>query len=214
MNRTAEEKQGGAVKSRDILKLMWRFAGCILFGLILSNISACGSSTLPDNSAFCVPHDFSVVGSAPGVTIYERTRAADKTDHKDYVQVVDLSSGASLEFFHGPIQIPSSDNPLMFREPLKSVWSTFYRDNDQAFCLANAAFFRNDLQHQLLTTLAYPLKLDGNIVSYGYPDGEDPSCPGCPKIMLHVWKNHAVITEYDKSRLCASSSLRAAFREA
>ena len=197
-------KKANDMKSRDILKLMGRFAGRILFGLMLSNISACGNSTLTDNSAFCVPHDFSVVGSAPGVTIYERTWAADKTDHKDYVQVIDLSSGASLEFFHGPIQTSSSDNPLMSREPLEWVWSTFYMDNDQAFCLANAAFFNNDLP--LLTTLAYPLKVDGNIVSYGYPSGEDPHCRGCPKMMLHVWENHAVITEYDKSMLCQGSS--------
>lgn len=193
------------MKKETLVVASRRLTSYLLIGFAVSIISACGDDTCSKHVPYCIPGDFSVADAAPGLAMYERTVQADGAVTKDYVIVIDLRAGASLQLFHGPT-LTKSDNPLILRQSLRSAWNRFRSDQDNAFCLSNGTFFDNDILHQLLTTLAYPLKVNGQMVTHGYPSGNDPACSGCKKMMLHMWDTRAEITEYDASWFCDEPS--------
>ncbi|MEW5858620.1 MAG: phosphodiester glycosidase family protein [Cyanobacteriota bacterium] len=149
------------------------------------------------------PPGFKVLRSAPGVTLYNQ--------NSDYVQVVDLSQGASVKFLYGEITNPGKrqgayggNDPKLRRQTLTQAWEHFYSLNKKAFSITNGQFFRNDTSSATITNLAFPVKANGTIISDGYA-GESEFAS--QKLMLAVWKDRAEISAFQgKNSLCSSSA--------
>lgn len=133
---------------------------------------------------------FEVVSNSQGITLYQKDL--------DYVQVVNLTEGASVNFIYGEIAnlgigkgAYDGNDPQFERETISQVWSNLSSENQSLFCLTNGQFFRNDQNSS--TGLAFPVKSDGIIVSDGYAgEIEFPD----EKLMLAVWDNKALITKF------------------
>jgi hypothetical protein len=126
--------------------------------------------------------------------------AGIKLYHKDgdYVQVIDLSGGASVRFIYGNTTdinrgkgAYGGDEPQLERRTVEEFWSELYPSNSQLFCLSNGQFFRND--RNLSTGLAFPVKSNGKVFSDGYAgEIEFPE----EKLILAVWENRAEIVPF------------------
>jgi hypothetical protein len=148
------------------------------------------------------PPGFKVLRSAPGVTLYNQ--------NSDYVQVVDLSQGASVQFLYGYITnlgkrqgAYGGNDPKLRRQTLTQAWEHFYSLNKKAFSITNGQFFRNDANSAIITNLAFPVKANGTIISDGYA-GESEFAS--QKLMLAVWNNRAEISTFKGKKSLYSSS--------
>jgi hypothetical protein len=148
------------------------------------------------------PPGFKVVRSAPGVTLYNQ--------NSDYVQVVDLSQGASVNFLYGDITnigkrqgAYGGNDPKLRRQTLTQAWEHFYSLNKKAFSITNGQFFRNDTSSATITNLAFPVKANGTIISDGYA-GESEFAS--QKLMLAVWNDRAEISAFQGKNSLYSSS--------
>lgn len=148
------------------------------------------------------PLGFKAIRSAPGVTLYNQ--------NSDYVQVVDLSQGASVKFLYGEITNPGKkqgayggNDPKLRRQTLTQAWKNFYSFNKKAFSITNGQFFRNDTNSATITNLAFPVKANGIIMSDGYA-GESEFAS--EKLMLAVWNNRAEISVFNGKNSLYSSS--------
>ncbi|MFE1744948.1 phosphodiester glycosidase family protein [Coleofasciculus sp. H7-2] len=155
-----------------------------------------------DRNQKLFPLGFKVVRSAPGVTLYNQ--------NSDYVQVVDLSQGASVKFLYGEITnlgkrqgAYGGNDPKLRRQTLTQAWDHFYSLNKKAFSITNGQFFRNDTNSATITNLAFPVKANGTIISNGYA-GESEFAS--QKLMLEVWKTRAKISAFKGKNPLYSSS--------
>jgi hypothetical protein len=137
-----------------------------------------------------IPVGFYPVSSAPGIELYRKDYPGG---NPDYVQVVDLSMGGSVSLRHAGIVDPGvgggaygGANPTFNRELVVDAWDIFRIQDANAFCISNGAFFSTDANP---TPLAFPLKVDGVILSDGYAGSEFPD----QKLMLELWDDHADI---------------------
>jgi len=136
-------------------------------------------------------NDFTVVFSDSGVTLHQ--------NQTDYVQEIDLSQGASVELLYGYMADLGSgkgayggDDPLLARESLEQAWDEFDRVNENALCITNGQFFRND--DRASTGLAFPVKADGKVVTEGYAgESEYPE----EQLMLEIDSDRASIQTFD-----------------
>ncbi|MBD2740726.1 phosphodiester glycosidase family protein [Coleofasciculus sp. FACHB-1120] len=168
-----------------------------------NSISSQTSFIKRDRNQKFLPLGFKAIRSAPGATLYHQ--------NSDYVQVVDLSKGASVKFFYGEITNPGKrqgayggNDPKLRRQTLTQAWESFYSFNKKAFSITNGQFFRNDPNSATITNLAFPVKVNGTIVSDGYA-GESEFAS--QKLMLAVWNNRAEISAFKgKNSLYASSA--------
>ena len=110
-------------------------------------------------------NDFTVIFSESGVTLHQ--------NELDYVQEIDLSQGASVEFLYGYITDIGNGKgayggaePLLARESLEEAWDYFSQTHENAICISNGQFFRND--DRASTGLAFPVKANGTILTEGY----------------------------------------------
>ena len=148
------------------------------------------------------PPGFKAVRSAPGVTLYNQ--------NSDYVQVVDLSQGASVKFLYGEITnlgkrqgAYGGNDPKLRRQTLTQAWEHFYSLNKKAFSITNGQFFRNDTNSATITNLAFPVKANGTIISDGYA-GESEFAS--QKLMLAIWTDRAEISAFQGKNSLYSSA--------
>ncbi|MGB3510456.1 MAG: phosphodiester glycosidase family protein [Microcoleaceae cyanobacterium] len=143
---------------------------------------------------------FEVVSNSPGITLYQKDL--------DYVQMINLSQGASVNFMYGNITDLRSDkgayggnDPQFERKNISQVWSNLFSENKYLFCITNGQFFRDDRKSS--TELAFPVKSDGIIVSDGYAgEIEFPD----EKLMLELWDKKALITKFKPTSLKLSTA--------
>jgi len=145
-------------------------------------------------------NDFTVVFSEPGIKLHQY--------EKDYVQEIDLSQGAAVQLLYGYITDAGmgkgaygGNEPLLARETLQQAWDAFYSTNQNAICITNGEFFRND--DQASTGLAFPVKANGAILTEGYAgESEYPD----EQLMLLIYGDRASITALDIRELYSSDA--------
>lgn len=144
-----------------------------------------------------VPFGFSPIKEAKGVTLYE------SFDKSDYVQVVDLSQGASLTLRTGEPKYNSQTNganggtsPKFKSESIDTFWRLFSDRSSNPFSVVNGAFFSTREDY---TQLSDPLK-----ITYPLFDGRTESVvfDGTERregidLKLEIGNNRADITEFD-----------------
>ena len=145
------------------------------------------SLNLVDNS---VVNEWENILESPGIKLYRQD--------EEYVQLINLSEGASIQFIYGKMQYLNrgqgaygGDEPQLERQTVEQFWSEMSPINSQLFCLSNGQFFRND--RNASTGLAFPVKSNGKVVSDGYAgEIEFPR----EKLILAVWENRAEIVPF------------------
>lgn len=149
------------------------------------------------------PPGFYLFDSANGVQLYKKDYP---NGTPDYVQMIDLSLGAKLQLFHGQITDPRPDkgaygggDPRMTSLPLQSYWNKASGLDKNAFCITNGLFF---YMPEYPTRLAFPLKVDGNILTDGWGVQTYPG----QKLLLELWDDHADITELSSQVLNNSTA--------
>jgi len=154
------------------------------------------------------PDDFTPAAAAPGVHVYHRHR---DDGAMEYVQIVDLSSGARLDLLHGPIADPGSgrgiyggNSPRIRRQFLSFIWGALSADDSGILCLANGQFFLDTRNGAWVdpTELAFPVKSDGAILSEGYERWKFRG----RKVMLEIWPGRATISPFSVFDLYHSSA--------
>ena len=176
--------------------------------LLLSLMLIFGNSwiiTLASNQQQDAPYDFSLEIAHSGVELYK-----DNLTETQFVQVVDLSKGASVKLLHGNIAdtgtgdgLYGGDNPSFERQSLQEAWNGFSGLNKNAFCITNGQFFSTNDDP---TWLAFSLKRGGVYVSDGYAvAGDDEEYPG-QKLMLEIWGNRADITPLTRDNFYNSNA--------
>ena len=161
---------------------------CVLITIVFSNVAF----------TYNIPEGFSEIKSEPGVVLYQ--------NNNHYVQVVNLKEGASIKLMHGPIAnegqgegVYGGDNPSFTRQTLEQIWSNFFSSYSNAFSVTNGQFFSTNSNP---SPLAFPLKVDGNIVSDGYGIDEYVN----QKLMIELWNSYADIRQLTEENLYGSSA--------
>lgn len=156
-----------------------------------------------DSLPATVPPDFVLIDSAPGVDLYRKEYTGGTPD---YVLVIDLSKEAGIQLLHGPVADAGAgtgayggNNPTFARQSLQEFWDGFTAATTDAVCLVNGGFFSTETDP---TALAFPLKVDGQILSEGYGRDEFPD----QKRMLELWVDQARITSLTPETLAASDA--------
>jgi hypothetical protein len=151
-----------------------------------------------------VPSGFNRILSDTGVILYKKDYLGGQPD---YVQVVSLSQGASVVLINGNIGNPdlggglyNEKNPSFYVNSLDTYWTSFLGSNSAAFCIMNGEFFSPNPNP---TPLAFPLKVNGNIISGGYGD---PNFSTDELLMLEIWNNHLDIHPLTSNNLHSSSA--------
>jgi hypothetical protein len=150
-----------------------------------------------------VPPGFFQVDSDLGVWLYRKDYPAG---NPDYVQVIDLAEGARLKLMHGELKelrekkgVYGGADPKMTSLPIQTYWQQVSAQEKEAFCATNGQFF---YMPEYPTRLAFPLKVDGVVVTDGW--GIDTYVD--QKLMLELWDDHADIVELSQETLYGSSA--------
>jgi hypothetical protein len=150
-----------------------------------------------------IPPGFRKIDSAFGIELYQKDYPGGSPD---YVQVIDLSQGASLKPLHGSITDPRAGmgsyggNDARFRSlSLGAYWQELKGQDSSAFCVVNGQFF---YMLEYPTRLPFPLKIDGQILTDGYGIQDFPD----QKLMLELWPGNADIVALSKQALYASTA--------
>ena len=169
----------------------------ILFFAVAAQVVRAGAS-----------ESFSLLLTAPGVAVY-----GDETEEgsEEYVQILDLSAGARIVFWHGPMVDAGrgkgqygGSSPQIERHLLPDVWGLLQSREPYMLCLANGQFFRDTVNGLWVnpTELAFPLKSDGVVVSEGYEQRRFRQQRG----MLEVWDDRATISAFSRRAFYASTA--------
>lgn len=154
-----------------------------------------------DSSA--VPPGFNPVDSAPGIRLYRKDYA---NGSPDYVQVVQLGSGAEVRLLHGSITEArpthgsyGGPDPRFTSLPIETYWRNVAQIEKNLFCVINGSFF---YMPEYPTRLAFPLKVGGRLLSEGwgiktYLD---------QKLILELWPGRADIQKLSKESLYDSTA--------
>ncbi len=149
------------------------------------------------------PPDFELIDSAPGVDLYRKDYAGGTPD---YVLVVDLSKGAGVHLLSGAVVDAGlgggaygGNSPTFTRQSLQQFWDAFTVDEPDAVCVVNGSLFSIDADP---AALAFPHKVDGQMLSEGYGRDEFPD----QKRMLELWSDHARIITLSSETLAASDA--------
>jgi len=149
------------------------------------------------------PPGFYLINSAPGISLYKKDY---KDGNPDYVQIIDLSQGASLQLMYAEITNPrigrgvyGGDDPRLSYWTIEEFWNTLSSEFDKAFCVSNGQFF---FMKESPTRLPFPLKVGGEVISDGYAAQEFVG----KKLLLAIWSDHAEILPLTKENLYSSSA--------
>ena len=159
--------------------------------------SSGSASTLITTS---IPPGFNAIKNSKGVTLYE------SNNKSDYVQLVDLSQGASIKLLTGQpdnSEISGANNgktPLFNKEGIADSWKNFSSQEFQAFSITNGVFFRKLDGDK--SELSHPIKLNYSTVF----DGTESRNRG--KILkFEINNDSASITDFDDNINSINSSL-------
>ncbi|HAZ47971.1 MAG TPA: hypothetical protein DDW76_00140 [Cyanobacteria bacterium UBA11369] len=152
-----------------------------------------GSSGAKTDYQLTFSIDFKHLMGTTGVDVYQR--------ESDYVQVVDMSKGASVEFLHGQIT-KQGDSPEFEFQTIEEAWNDFSEKKTWAFSVSNGQYFIDQWFISPLpgesTQVSHPLKVDAKILSKG---GDDTKS----RLMLEVWSaEKANIETYDWTKFSSS----------
>jgi hypothetical protein len=154
-----------------------------------------GSSGAKTDYQLTFSIDFKHLTGTTGVDVYEKG--------SDYVQVVDMSKGASVEFLHSQI-IEQGDSPKFEFQTIEEAWNDFSKNKTWAFSVTNGQYYIEppalSIIPQWSTQLSHPLKVDGTILSKGSDDSKS-------RLMLEVWNaEKANIETYDWTKFSSSAA--------
>lgn len=158
--------------------------------------------------ARALPDAFELFFTAPGVLVYGNEEVEEAYE---YVQILDLSAGARLEFWYGDLTpaprgggLFGGASPTFKRHYLPDVWLSLAAEEPDMLCLVNGQFFRDTVDGMWVdpTELAFPLKHDGVIVSEGYERRRFRS----NRAMLQLWSDHAAIDSLNRQALYNSTA--------
>jgi Phosphodiester glycosidase len=124
-----------------------------------------------------------------GVVLYEY----DSNGKKSYLQSIDLSAGASLDFRHGSSDNLNVDSPQFKVQQIDEAWKEFKASNPKAFSITNGQFFKLEWTNYspgATAQLAFPTKINGQIITKG----------GSNDLMLEVWPDHADIEKFSQEK--------------
>lgn len=186
------------------MKYLTRFLFFVLLGLVGLLVYAWPARSVAASAPTpAPPPGFQPVDAAPGVTLYKKEYP---NGSPDYVQVIDLSQGAKVELLYGQVSEPrptkgsfGGPDPSMTSLDIRTYWEQTSARQKQAFCVFNGAFF---YMPDYPTRLAFPLKVDGQIVTEGWGIDTHPG----EHQMLELWDDRANIQEMTQASLYASSA--------
>ena len=178
-------------------KIYWAMF-CLLVLILPVNYSTRAAS-----GGVVIPPGFIKIDSAVGIDLYKKDYPGGSPD---YVQVIDLSQGASLKPLHGSIADPGlgqgvyGGNDAHFRsQSLGAYWQELVAQDSSPFCVVNGQFF---YMLEYPTRLPFPLKIDSEILTDGYGIKDFPD----QKLMLELWPGKADIVALSKQALYSSSA--------
>lgn len=150
-----------------------------------------------------VPTGFYKVKSDDGVILYRKDYPGG---NPDFVQVIDLKLGASVQLLRGEITdkragqgVYGGDDPRIQSKSLNQFWKEINSESGEVFCVTNGLFF---LMGESPTRLPFPLKINNEIISDGYGKNEHAD----QKLMLEVWDDKAEIRPFSQQVLYSSSA--------
>jgi hypothetical protein len=150
-----------------------------------------------------IPPGFMEITSDVGVVLFRKNYPGGSPD---YVQIVDISQGASLVLLHGSVEKKRSGkgmfggyDPRLTSKPLNKYWDSLKSINEAAFCVSNGQFF---YMREYPTRLPFSLKVDGEILSDGY--GYDQHVGD--QLILEIWDDRLDISELNNESLYNSSA--------
>lgn len=150
-----------------------------------------------------VPDGFHLMLQDSGVQLFRKDYPHGTPD---YVEVIRLDQGATVQVLHGAIAeqrngkgVYGGDDPTFFSHTIQDYWSDFSDAESKAFCVTNGQFF---YMKESPTRLPFPLKVGGKVISDGYALKEFPG----KKLMLELWGDHAQITPLSQGALYNSSA--------
>jgi hypothetical protein len=156
-----------------------------------------------DEGDWDAPPGFNLLFSQRGVELFKKEYP---NGTPDYVQVIDLGSGAGFKLMHAPIAEPrvgkgvyGDDDPRFTLQPLNTFWREAGQAYGEIFCVSNGSFF---YMVETPTRLAFPLKLDGKVVTDGFGSQQYPD----QKLMLELWADRAEINPFSAEALHSSSA--------
>ena len=156
-------------------------------------------------SAQDIPAGFRLIAEQPGVALYRKDYAGGTPD---YVQIVDLTAGASIDLLSGKsVAVDNPHNLGMFGGPnpsfrqkaIRSFWNEYSSMQEGAFCVTNGQFF---YMPESPTPLALPLLVDHQLLAegFGYPQYPEK------QLILALWADHADILPLTPESLASSDA--------
>jgi hypothetical protein len=177
-----------------------------VYWTLLSLLLLVSSASYPTSAAaggVVIPPGFLKIDSTFGIDFYRKDYPGGSPD---YVQVIDLSQGASLKPLHGSITDARAGmgsyggNDARFRSlSLGAYWQELQGQDPAAFCVVNGQFF---YMLEYPTRLPFPLKIDGQVLTDGYGIKDFPD----QKLMLELWPGKADIVPLSKEALYTSNA--------
>jgi hypothetical protein len=146
------------------------------------------------------PPGFHVIDESPGVVLYRKDY---QKGTPDFIQVVDLSAGASIALLHGkPVEnsgkrqqgMFAGSNPSFTGRSISQYWDLFAESENDPFCVTNGQFF---YMPESPTPLGLPLKVNGVLLAegFGYPQYPEK------QLMLALWPDRADILPLTQENL-------------
>jgi len=185
-----------------------KISAWVFFSVLIITAAIPAQPVFADPVTQTIPPGFVLVASDVGTELYRKDYPGW---NPDFVQVVHLGLGAQIKLFHGAVVDPGTgngayggDNPSFQRQTIREIWDGFSASTPQSFCLTNGQFFADESDGQVIdpTTLAFPLKTDGQYVSDGYGIGEYPE----EKLLLELWDDRADIVPLTERDLNTSTA--------
>jgi uncharacterized protein (TIGR02145 family) len=174
------------------------YSGNGSYSVCLEAINNCDSDitcqTITVNDA-----DYVEIESAQGVQLLKKQVVGDDPD---FIQIIDLSAGAYIEFDHGDITSgEGTANPFFTREDIDDVWTEKTAMYNNVFSVTNGQFFNAGQSPS--ATLAFPVKQDGDMISNGYANTSEFIGE---KEFLGIWAEHSNISPYNDDPLSIANS--------